>query len=350
MAVNTHIKMKKPVLILSLIMIILVGSILANAQNEAQAEAKQSWFGSFISFFKSFFAKVFNSETNKPISIVNTSEGKGIKEAVTDEQKAGIANITNITCGDCQYATNNTCFNYTCCKDEECNSDEICSGHSCEALNCSLCQYAENHSCINYECCKDEDCGTGKICVFNKCTKKEQLSVPYNLTYEKLIQIGVTGGPKIIGYNFTDTIAHLSLPIDYSMGGEGASLLFAIIRTKEDFDYIQSNIVPVPIDYEGGYENLVSSIDFKNYFLILFSGSLGNNEYFFITKEVVVETPNKILIVFERSDSGRETRSDAQTLLMIKKSDLIQRNNLDFIFINANNRSLTWTIPSVNIT
>lgn len=166
--------MKKPVLILLAIMLILAGSVIANAQNEAKAEAKQSWFDSFLGFFKSFFAKIFIAESKEPIITVNTSEGYGTNEAVTDEQKTGIANITNITCGYCQYPVNDTCLNYSCCQDSECNANETCIENECKALSCSSCQYAENHKCVNYECCKNEDCGINKTCVYNVCIDTAQ--------------------------------------------------------------------------------------------------------------------------------------------------------------------------------
>ncbi len=116
--------------------------------------------------------KGLGSALNNSSKVLEKFEVKKIKEDSGSEGKnitVEISNITNITCGYCQYLLNRTCLNYTCCKDEECNGNEICLEHECNVLNCSSCQYLENHKCVSYECCKKEDCGTNKTCVYNAC-------------------------------------------------------------------------------------------------------------------------------------------------------------------------------------
>jgi hypothetical protein len=97
------------------------------------------------------------------------SEAKEEKPIVEIE----IANATNITCGYCQYLVNNTCMNYTCCKDDECKANQTCINHECVALECGYCQYVENHKCVDYECCVDEDCGANQTCSEHKCIAAE---------------------------------------------------------------------------------------------------------------------------------------------------------------------------------
>lgn len=88
----------------------------------------------------------------------------------TAGQEGEIVQEINMTCGYCQYLVNETCFNYTCCGDSQCNKNESCIKNECIFVNCSSCQYSENHSCMNYECCKDEDCGVNQTCADHKCT------------------------------------------------------------------------------------------------------------------------------------------------------------------------------------
>ncbi|MCX5698660.1 MAG: hypothetical protein NTX01_03050 [Candidatus Omnitrophica bacterium] len=325
--------MKKPVLVLLAIMIILAGSVIANAQNEAQNAAKQSWFDSFIGFFKTLFVKMFNIEEKKGATI--NEQGNQFNKAAGEKEKTEVADITNVTCGDCQYFSNHTCLNYTCCKNDECLSDKVCISHECETLNCVSCQYADNHSCLDYECCKDTDCAEGKVCGFNKCMEKGNLSA-YTVPFEKLVETG-RYGPKIIGYDFPDSLPHLSIPVDPLLG-EGSTLIFAVIRSQEDFVYVKNNVVPFP--------SCCQQLYFSNYFLVLLSGHLVSGGYFFTTEEVTA-TQNKINILFSRGTS--DYGNDAESLFMIKKSDLIQGNNLDFVFIDSHNRSLTWTIHDVDI-
>lgn len=164
--------MKKPVLIILAIMLILAGSVIANAQNEA----KSSWFDSFLGFFKSLFSKIFHIESKEPIIIVNNSENTTEKnQEATEEinQEDLIPNVTgvlNITCGYCQYLVNDTCLNYSCCGNSQCNKNESCIKNECISVNCSSCQYAENHTCVDYECCKDEDCAVTQKCADHMCT------------------------------------------------------------------------------------------------------------------------------------------------------------------------------------
>lgn len=156
--------------ILIAIILVLLGSVLVNAQNEANAEVKQSWFSSFIGFFKSFFTKMFNTQTQEPETLVNTSEENQSNIGNINENENITMEITsNITCGYCQYELNNTCLNYSCCNDSECNANETCPNNECIPLNCTSCQYVENHKCVDYECYNNTDCGINQTCSEHNC-------------------------------------------------------------------------------------------------------------------------------------------------------------------------------------
>ena len=134
--------MKKRALILIAIIIVLLGSILANAQNEAQL-AKKSWFDSFIGFFKSLFNKIFNISTGQPEALANNSinaseENQNNAGNVNENKNITIEITYNITCGYCQYESNNTCLNYSCCNDSECNIGNICENNKCIKDECFI--------------------------------------------------------------------------------------------------------------------------------------------------------------------------------------------------------------------
>ena len=102
-----------------------------------------------------------------------------------------------LVCGKCQFASNNTCLNYSCCDSISCGEDEYCKNHfcwelpcennqtaihhSCVDLECGEGEYAVNHSCANANCndeqyfyndsCVDLECGEGEYAVNHSCVK-----------------------------------------------------------------------------------------------------------------------------------------------------------------------------------
>ncbi|MBI3036353.1 hypothetical protein HYY73_01155 [Candidatus Woesearchaeota archaeon] len=81
---------------------------------------------------------------------------------------------TNIACGYCEYAANETCHKYECCADAECGKNETCSVNTnkCAQIECE-CGYTNNRTCVEYECCNNRECPSG-LCNNNKCAVEEQ--------------------------------------------------------------------------------------------------------------------------------------------------------------------------------
>jgi len=108
-------------------------------------------------------------------------------------QPLGVCKPVKCECGEVR---DHECYNYDCCADSDCGSDQYCSQHvckpkekekcrddsccaedeyyntateKCEKIQKGICGYISNHKWYNYECCNDEDC-SGEYQIITKDT------------------------------------------------------------------------------------------------------------------------------------------------------------------------------------
>jgi hypothetical protein len=144
--------------VISILLIVLVFNLAyVQAQNETNQEIKEtkSWFSGIIDFFRYLFNVIFQINNNAAENLsnnatynlsenlsgkeeLNKTESFEANETAVENLTTEISNVTNIseiatnlTCSYCQYLVNNTCLNYSCCKDEDCQVGEICALHIC---------------------------------------------------------------------------------------------------------------------------------------------------------------------------------------------------------------------------
>ncbi|MBN1156822.1 hypothetical protein JXA85_04340 [Candidatus Woesearchaeota archaeon] len=77
----------------------------------------------------------FNAQASPPMSEEHREEPEEIGQ---EEAPPNITEVINVTCGDCQYAVNNTCYDYECCDDGDCDIEYKCEGNKCIINNCFI--------------------------------------------------------------------------------------------------------------------------------------------------------------------------------------------------------------------
>jgi len=98
------------------------------------------------------------------------------------ENKEIIFNTLNKSiCEECQYLENNSCVDYVCCNDTDCDDENNDTEDKCfnaktieaecvnEIVVCGNCRYRVNGTCISYNCCSDSDCDDENKTTTDKC-------------------------------------------------------------------------------------------------------------------------------------------------------------------------------------
>ncbi len=231
---------------------------------------------------------------------------------------------------------------YECLNNSDCNVSAICINRSCVALTCQECQYIQNHSCSSYECCKDIDCNDGYICKDNKCERKNYTATEYNISFGILFQDHSSNPPTILSYDFLESVPSIVI-MDYNHR-QNSTLAFVIIRTKEEFDFINDNIIIFP-DPE-----IKTFSDFENYFVMLIFGYEPTDDLSIWTDKITA-SENNVTTFFTRKSLERYMWGGAASLFKVKKSGLPETSSKDysFIFRKSEDVAQKWAISDVKI-
>jgi len=77
-----------------------------------------------------------------------------------------------VSCPNCSYIANHSCYSYQCCKSEDCAYNATCENHQCEEFNCKFYEHIENHECTVLYCDINEQY-VNQTCVKLTCSYDE---------------------------------------------------------------------------------------------------------------------------------------------------------------------------------
>ena len=211
---------------------------------------------------------------------------------------------------------------YECLENSHCALNQSCVNNNCTNLNCTSCQFIENNSCINWECCNNSDCPSNQTCINHRCIlincvgdsecANNQICSDYQCTdlaplnFETVEQ----------GRSFGGVILNLK-----GMKGEGIS----IITNELEWNNFTTNF----------FKNSTTFTDFGNYFLIslFYWGEIDTNLKIIKLNQTI---NGREIIVYSNITEGRkpETYNDYWHIIKIKKINLVNKGNKNFIFFN----------------